>query len=148
MLSVIAVAMAGLAFVATRDQEPPARGHAGRPRRAEPDRDAPTQPRPQGEAQEAKPVKRGEIYVKVFNNSGIKGLAGSVAGKATAGGWNVVGSDNWYGTVPASTVYYPPRLKAAAKVLGLDLGIRRSSRRSSRCASTGSRSSSPTTTPA
>ena len=28
-------------------------------------------------------------------------------------------------TVPASTVYFPPRLQAAAKVLARDLGIRR-----------------------
>jgi hypothetical protein len=37
----------------------------------------------------------------------------------------VVGSDNWYGTIPASTVYFPPRLEAQAKLLGRDLGINR-----------------------
>jgi hypothetical protein len=40
-------------------------------------------------------------------------------------GWNVVGSDNWYGTIPATTVYFPPRLAAEAKQLALDLGISR-----------------------
>jgi hypothetical protein len=70
-------------------------------------------------------VKRGRIYVEVYNNSGITGLAGRVAARASDAGWQVVGSDNWYGTVPASTVYYPQRLKAEAKVLALDLGIRR-----------------------
>ncbi len=37
----------------------------------------------------------------------------------------MVGSDNWYGTIPVSTVYYPPRLRAAAKQLARDLGITR-----------------------
>jgi hypothetical protein len=36
-----------------------------------------------------------------------------------------VGSDNWYGTIPSSTVYAPPRLKTAGKQLALDLGIDR-----------------------
>ena len=37
----------------------------------------------------------------------------------------MVGSDNWYGTIPASTVYYPKRLAKAGKLLALDLGIQR-----------------------
>ena len=76
-----------------------------------------------------KPIKRevdrGEVYVEVYNNSGITGLAGSYAGTATDVGWQVVGSDNWYGTIPGSTVYYPARLEAAGKLLALDLGITR-----------------------
>ena len=36
-----------------------------------------------------------------------------------------MGEDNWYGTVPASTVYFPERLRAEAKLLGRDLGISR-----------------------
>lgn len=36
-----------------------------------------------------------------------------------------MGSDNWRGTIPATTVYYPPRLERAAKQLGKDLGIKR-----------------------
>jgi hypothetical protein len=70
-------------------------------------------------------VHRGQTYVEVFNNSGISGLAGSTAARAQGAGWQVIGSDNWYGTIAASTVYYPPRLKAAAKVLARDLGIGR-----------------------
>ena len=61
----------------------------------------------------------------MFNNSGITGLASRTSGRAQGAGWNVVGSDNWYGTIPASTVYYPPRLKAAAHLLALDLGLHR-----------------------
>ncbi len=70
-------------------------------------------------------VDRGDVYVEVYNNSGITGLAGRYASTATDVGWQVVGSDNWYGTVPGSTVYYPARLEAAGKLLALDLGISR-----------------------
>ncbi len=66
------------------------------------------------------------MYVEVYNNSGVTGLAGSVGAKVTGMGWQVVGTDNWYGTIPATTVYYPPKLKAAGKQLALDLGIKRS----------------------
>lgn len=126
MLSIIAIAMAGFAFVATRDAGPVERkvttASAIQTETAEP---APVVP-----AKTAKPkpvIKRGEVYVEVFNNSGIKGLAATTASKATQIGWQVVGEDNWYGAIPASTVYYPERLKAAAKQLALDLGIGRTS---------------------
>jgi hypothetical protein len=127
MLSVIAVAMAAVAFVATRGGEPTEREvtTVSNPRPSEtpsptatPTKDKPDKP--------AEPVvKRGKVYVEVYNNSGITGLAGSVANRATTVGWQVVGSDNWYGTIPTTTVYYPQRLKAAAKVLALDLGVQR-----------------------
>jgi hypothetical protein len=70
-------------------------------------------------------VERSKVYVEVYNNSGVTGLAGEVAASATQAGWKVVGSDNWYGTIPASSVYYPPKLARAARALALDLGIRR-----------------------
>ena len=125
ILSVLAVAMAGVAFVVTRGAEPterevttvvkeqptesPSASYSASPK-----------PKPQKPA-----VQRGKVYVEVYNNSGITGLAGQVAGRATDMGWQVVGSDNWYGTIPATTVYYPERLKRAAKTLALDLGIKR-----------------------
>jgi hypothetical protein len=40
-------------------------------------------------------------------------------------GWKVVGTDNWYGSIPASTVYYPPRLKGQAKLLADEVGATR-----------------------
>jgi hypothetical protein len=76
-------------------------------------------------APKPKPVKRGQTYVTVFNNTRVKGLAGGVAEKAKAAGWNVVATDNWYGTVDSTAVYFPPKLKAAAQELGYDLGIKR-----------------------
>ena len=125
ILSVLAVAMASIAFVATRGSEPTEREVTtvvkDQPKESPtPSYSASADPKP------AKPpVRRGKVYVEVYNNSGITGLAGKVADKATDIGWKVVGSDNWYGTIPATTVYYPKRLERAAKTLALDLGIRR-----------------------
>ncbi|QBX54796.1 LytR family transcriptional regulator [Nocardioides seonyuensis] len=125
MLSAIAVAMASITFFATRSEEPTER----RVDQATVASAEPTTP-----AHEATPtatkkpeprVNRGEVYVEVFNNSGIKGLAARTASRATQVGWQVVGEDNWYGAIPASTVYYPARLKAAGKQLALDLGLGR-----------------------
>ena len=74
----------------------------------------------------AKPaIDKGKVYVEVYNNSGVTGLAGEVAATATQAGWKVVGSDNWYGTIPASTRLLPAPLERAAQALALDLGIRR-----------------------
>ncbi len=130
LLSAGAVALAAVAFVATGG-----------------DRSAPEAPRaasatpattPAGPARTARTpvlthrtraprpvVRRADTYVEVFNNSGISGLAGRTAARAQGAGWQVVGSDNWYGTIPASTVYYPARLRPAAVLLGKDLGIAR-----------------------
>ncbi|WP_395690927.1 LytR C-terminal domain-containing protein [Nocardioides sp.] len=126
MLSIIAVAMAGIAFVATRGGEPTEREVTTVARNTTPTQSpsptfgASTKPTP------LKPqVQRGKVYVEVYNNSGITGLAGTVGQRASGIGWKVVGADNWYGTIPASTVYYPPKLKAAAKQLALDLGVKR-----------------------
>ena len=125
MLSIIAVAMAGIAFVATRDQAPTERQIT--PAAAPPSSSPSATPvAPTTKPAKPKPaVNRGKVYVEVYNNSGITGLAGRVGDRATGAGWQVVGSDNWVGTIPASTVYYPQRLKAAGRLLALDLGIRR-----------------------
>jgi hypothetical protein len=124
MLSIIAVAMAGIAFVATRDQptderriETVSAPDVPATPVVSPSADPSQKPDPQ--------VKRGKVMVEVFNNSSVQGLAGTVSEKALAAGWQVVGTDNWIGTVPSSTVYFPPRLKAAAQLLALDLGIDR-----------------------
>lgn len=123
MLSVIAVAMAGIAYVATRGGEPAEREVATVATSPSPTPSPTFTP-----TKESKPepqVQRGKVLVEVYNNSGITGLAGEVGAQAGGMGWQVVGSDNWYGTIPASTVYYPAKLKAAARQLALDLGIKR-----------------------
>ncbi len=130
ILSILAVALAAVAFVATRGSGPTEReiaapvrqesvrqesSPASTPAPVEPTRT--TKPKP--------PVERGQVFVEVYNNSGISGLAGSVSGKAADVGWQVVGTDNWYGNIPTNTVYYPDRLKREAEQLALDLGIGR-----------------------
>jgi hypothetical protein len=135
MLSVVAVAMAGVAYVATQSEAPAKREvtTVAQPAEPQPSETVPSQQLPNGEAPAIKKkkkktepvVERDKVYVEVYNNSGITGLAGATAARASDAGWQVVGSDNWYGTIPASTVYYPERLQDAAKVLALDLGIGR-----------------------
>jgi LytR cell envelope-related transcriptional attenuator len=66
-----------------------------------------------------------DAYVEVYNNSGISGLANETAAMLQDTGWKVVGADNWYGSIPANTVYYPERLHDVARLLADDLGIGR-----------------------
>ncbi len=125
MLSIIAVAMAAIAFVATRGDEPTEREVTPVAQEPQTTQSTPSST-PTVKPKPPKPeIQRGEIYVEVYNNSNISGLAGRVAEKATGAGWKVVGSDNWVGTIPANTVYYPKRLKEEAELLALDLGIKR-----------------------
>ncbi len=123
VLSILAVAMAAIAFVATRGQGPSER-EVALPAHATPSESAPATTKPD-RGPKTPTVDRGRVYVEVYNNSGVQGLAGQVADRASSIGWNVVGSDNWYGTIPASTVYYPERLRAQGRQLALDLGIKR-----------------------
>jgi hypothetical protein len=124
MLSIVAVAMAGIAFLATQDK-------GGRDDAMEPvSHPSPTAVVTPSKAPVVKKapkptVNRSEVFVEVYNNSGITGLAARTSAKASGAGWNVVGSDNWYGTIPATTVYYPKRLEDAAHALAKDLGIGR-----------------------
>jgi hypothetical protein len=130
LVSAGAVLLAGAAFLVTGGtEERPERVVAppvtAAPSEPEPSRTAP-EPVIEEKPEPKKPeVRRGGTYVEVYNNSGISGLAGRTAKQARGAGWQVVGSDNWYGTIPASTVYFPPRLEAEARLLGKDLHIRR-----------------------
>jgi hypothetical protein len=127
VLSVVAVTMCAVAWGLTRHHEPterlvtPSAQHS-------PSAHSSTFHAPK-KKQHHKPPKpafdRSKVIVEVFNNSGVSGLAGRVASRAAHTGWQVVGSDNWYGTIPASTVYFPPRLAEAGHQLALDLGIHR-----------------------
>jgi hypothetical protein len=126
ILSILAVAMAGVAWVATRHTAPTERLVQPTAQQSPSAHHSTYHPPKVRHAKPAKPsIDRGKVVVEVFNNSRVSGLAGAVAGRASHAGWQVVGSDNWYGTIPASTVYFPPRLKAAGHLLALDLGIRR-----------------------
>jgi hypothetical protein len=126
MLSVVAVATAAVTFVVTRDQPATERRvDTATVASATPTDDVEATPKATRKAKPKPQVKRGQVYVEVYNNSGITGLAATTAEKANQVGWAVVGQDNWYGNIPATTVYFPPRLERAAKQLALDLGIER-----------------------
>jgi len=131
ILSIVAVAMAAVTYVATQGEEPTEREVTTVARPSDtatsepPDPQKTVAPEKKVRKKPEPEVERGAVYVEVYNNSGITGLAGQVAGTAAEVGWQVVGSDNWYGTIPASTVYYPPRLEEAATMLSRDLGIDR-----------------------
>lgn len=129
VLCVSALAMAGLVYVAN-DPDQPSTATEATPVRTTPSATPTTTPSSTaGPTIKAKPkpqpVKRADTYVVVFNNTRTRGLAGGASAKAKAAGWNVVGSDNWYGTVDGTAVYYPPKLKRAAQELGYDLGIKK-----------------------
>lgn len=133
ILSVVAVAMAGIAFVATQGTDPGDR-EVTTVSRPSPTPEASVAPEPEKKKQTKKNKKdtkkkqavvRADVLVEVYNNSGITGLAQKTSARVDEVGWQVVGSDNWYGTIPGSTVYHPQRLEAAAKVLARDLGIKR-----------------------
>jgi hypothetical protein len=125
ILSVVAVAMAGIAFVATRDSAPEEKEITTISQPQDTPSPTPTATATKPAKPKAPKIDRSKVYVVVFNNSNEQGLAGRVAAKAGQIGWQVVGADNWYGTIPTTTVYYPPRLERAGKLLALDLGIQR-----------------------
>ena len=121
-LCISAVAVAALVFVANDPDKAPtdqtATPAVSEPS-ATPSATATTTPEPAKPSEaEAEADQAGRGFVVVFNNTRTKGLAGGVAGKAKSAGWNVVGSDNWYGTVDGTSVYFPPRLKAGRQGAG------------------------------
>jgi LytR cell envelope-related transcriptional attenuator len=84
---------------------------------------SPSKQPPEREPRKPKPDR--DAYVEVYNNAGITGLANETAAMLQDTGWKVVGADNWYGSIPANTVYYPDRLRDVARLLADDLGIGR-----------------------
>jgi hypothetical protein len=127
LLSAAAVVLAGIAFVATSPGREAAHATKAPVAAAPTPMPTPTRTAPRTVIKKKhKPqIRRGDTYVEVYNNSGISGLAGRTADRISGAGWQVVGSDNWYGTIPSSTVYYPTRLHAEAKLLAKDVGITR-----------------------
>jgi hypothetical protein len=66
-----------------------------------------------------------KTLVDVFNNSGVSGLAARKAARLSGAGWTVAATDNWYGDIPADTVYFPRRLHDDALALAKTLHITR-----------------------
>jgi hypothetical protein len=123
LLSIVTVIMVAASFVLTREAPPAEREIATIALEPSPSATPTTAPAPEPPKRPA--IKRDKVLVEVYNNSNETGLASRVAARTAKVGWQVVGTDNWYGTVDATTVYYPKRLKAEARQLALDLGIRR-----------------------
>jgi hypothetical protein len=125
ILSVIAVVMAGVAFVATRGSEPTEHEITTISRQPAPEPEPTPTRKPEKQKPDKPRIDRSKVYVEVYNNSNVTGLAGRIAARTSDAGWQVVGADNWYGTITATTVYYPRRLREEARLLALDLGIDR-----------------------
>lgn len=65
------------------------------------------------------------VLVVVFNNTSVTDLAAQKAAILQNAGWHVAATDNWYGNIPADTVYYPPQFEADAAKLAKVLHITR-----------------------
>jgi hypothetical protein len=133
-LTMVAVTVAGIAWFVTRHPEPTEErvttsSSSSAPSSQHTPSSQPsnyTTPKPQHKKTREQPAfDRSKYPVAVFNNSTVHNLAAQVGAQASHLGWQVVGVDNWYGTIPATTVYYPPRLAKAGHQLALDLGIHR-----------------------
>lgn len=59
----------------------------------------------------------GRVPVVVLNQTPIRGAAATFREVLRAGGWQVPAIGDFRGNVPATTVYYPPGLEAAARAL-------------------------------
>lgn len=125
LASIAVVVVAVVAFLITGSPDPgPAA--ASTPAVTPPTDEPTTQPTQEREREprQVKPAKP-RAYVEVYNNSAVTGLAGDVSTSLSGAGWNVVGTDNWYGNIPATTVYYPARLKSQARLLAEEVGATR-----------------------
>ena len=133
VFSISLVALAGLTFIATQSDDPAKTATpVGSTTTVEESTPSPSAPvtsvppmNPNMTGKATPQVRRDKQLVAIFNNSNIQGLAGKTGTRAERAGWTVVGTDNWYGTVDTSTVYYGPKLKAAAELLAKDLSITR-----------------------
>jgi hypothetical protein len=108
---------------ATATHHAPTTTHRDRP--ASPTRAVPTRKPHKKAAPRANPNAVPNVLVEVYNNTTITGLAAQKAAVLQDAGWNVAAVANWYGNIPADTVYYPPHMKNAAQKLAHTLHITR-----------------------
>lgn len=135
LFSILVLAVAAVAYFATRDAEPTEReittasdtpssdGDATEPTDGE--SDATDDPTEEETKKPKPPIDKATVGVNVFNNTTIAGLASEVLAQVDEIGWNALIADNWYGTIPATTVYYPEGMKREGRQLALDLGVQR-----------------------
>ena len=132
-VALVVAAGVGLAAVASNASEDPAPPQPAAHETATPDTSdtsKPDEPKPEKKPekkpkQAARPDPVPKVFVEVYNNSGITGLAADKARALEQAGWNVAATDNWYGDIPANTVYYPARLRGSARDLAKTLHITR-----------------------
>jgi len=87
---------------------------------------APPTPSPSPSATASRPARSVvKAPVVVLNQTRQTGLAGSVASRLRARGWQVTGVGNWRGSVSSTTVYYAAGLERAARSLADVLGVER-----------------------
>lgn len=103
---------------ATPDRKPPARTKKSADT---PDRSGSDRSERRDQRKRPKPDVVPEVLVEVFNNSGISGLAAETAATLQGAGWNVATTDNWYGAIPETTVYFPDGMRAEARKLASTL---------------------------
>jgi hypothetical protein len=72
-------------------------------------------------AEKTPAVDRSAVQVVVLNQTPRPGLAASVAAHLRAADWDVPAVGNFRGTVPSTTVYYPPGGEAVALAVARDL---------------------------
>ncbi|GAA0614658.1 hypothetical protein GCM10009547_15630 [Sporichthya brevicatena] len=115
------IVLVGVLILAFGTDDDPAAEQAGPAATASPAPGQPAAPTPTPEpaAPTPSPTPRpaAKVPVVVFNQTTVRGLAQTFADELTAGGWTVAGVDDWRGNVPATTVYFPPGLRPAAKAL-------------------------------
>ena len=123
MLSVIVVAMAGIAFVVTGDRARRQR-QAARAASRTPGETADSDPDPTAQKPEAQPIQRRTVYVEVYNNSSIHGLAGDGAGgpghRLAGGRLRQLGRRD-----PGQHRLLPTSARGGGSQLALDLGVSR-----------------------
>jgi hypothetical protein len=115
-------ASTGSPSVSGRPSPSPSASTAGSPS-AQPSTPPAPPARPTSTAPARPPVVHAPLVV--LNETRQTGLAAEVAQRLRAKGWTVTGVGNWRGSVPATTVYYPAGMLAAARALAYDLGVDR-----------------------
>lgn len=126
LLSAAAVALAAIAFVVTGHHGDDKVELATQPVKPSVSASAsPTRAPKHKPTKTAPKVDRSKVKVLVYNDTNISGLASTVGEQVAKAGWHFMAADNWAGTIPATTVYYPSGMKDAAHQLALDLGIKR-----------------------
>lgn len=138
LFSILVLAVAAVTYFVTRDAEPTEREITTASDTASGSTDGTDATEPSDEETEASeepteeetkepkpPIVKSEVGVNVFNNTTIAGLASEVLARVDEVGWNALIADNWYGTIPGTTVYYPEGMKREGQQLALDLGVQR-----------------------